>query len=314
MDQVQRFLFENSFPAVRGEVIVLEECWQALLSHHDYPPVLCALLGEMAAAAVLLRANLKFEGTLIMQIYGDGPVSMVVVECQHDLGIRATAKYKDIPDQATLTQMVNAHGQGRFSITLDPCHRQSGQKPYQGIVPFSDQNGLPIKTMSEVLEHYMQHSEQLETRLFLAGNSQRASGILLQKMPLSEDQTRKVLSEQDADTWLRVCQLSSTLTAEELLNTTIDTLIHRLFWQEDIRLYAPQSVRFHCTCSRQKVGAMIQSLGEIESQDIVKEQGHIQIHCEFCRQSYMFDPVDVAQLFAQGFVIAEPDPESHKTH
>jgi molecular chaperone Hsp33 len=184
-DQLQKFMF--SAAPVRGEIVSLRNTWQEVLTRRDYPAPVRTILGEMMAACALLSANLKFDGTLIMQIFGDGPVKMLVVQCSSDLSMRATAKFSGeadttIGDDTTLVELVNASGHGRCVITLDPRVKQPGQQPYQGIVPLSGLDG-PLKSMAEVLEHYMHHSEQLDTRLWLAANTERAVGMLLQKLP-----------------------------------------------------------------------------------------------------------------------------------
>ncbi|WJF91185.1 Hsp33 family molecular chaperone HslO [Paraburkholderia bonniea] len=301
-DQLQKFMFSTA--PVRGEIVSLRDTWQEVLTRRDYPAPVRALLGEMMAACALLSANLKFDGTLIMQIFGDGPVRMLVVQCNTDLSLRATAKFSDdvasnaIPASATLAELVNAEGQGRCVITLDPSDRQNGQQPYQGIVPLSGVDG-PLQSMAEVLEHYMRHSEQLDTRLWLAANTERAVGVLLQKLP-GDGGIVPHPGELDADTWNRVCTLGGTLSQDELLQEAPETLFKRLFWQENVQHFEPASARFECSCSREKVGAMLKMLGREEVDSVVEERGHVEIHCEFCNQRYEFDPVDIAQLFVAG--------------
>ncbi len=182
-DTLQKFLFDAA--PVRGELVRMEATWREVLNRHAYPAPVRRVLGEMMAAAALLSANLKFNGALVMQLHGDGPVRMLVVECLSDLSMRATAKLADdakIADDATLAELVNVHGHGRFAITLDPKDKLPGQQPYQGIVPLADAHG-PLASMSAVLEHYMQASEQLDTRLWLAADDHAAAGMLLQKLP-----------------------------------------------------------------------------------------------------------------------------------
>ncbi len=320
-DELKKFVFDAA--PVRGELVRLEGTWQEVLRRRHYPAPVSTLLGEMMAAAALLSANLKFNGALIMQLHGDGPVRMLVVECNSDLSMRATAKIAEgaeIADDATLTSMVNAHGQGRFAITLDPQDKLPGQQPYQGIVPLSDENG-PLATITEVLEHYMQSSERLDTRLGLAAGDKVASGMLLQRLPsyggVMEGHTgrepaqvgetgqplHKDAQQQDLDTWERVCQLGKTLRREELLEQPIDTLIKRLYWEEmeaaGIRMFEPQNPHFGCSCSRLRVGAMLRTLGQPEIDSILEERGKVEVDCEFCGQHYSFDAVDCAQLFAQ---------------
>jgi redox-regulated HSP33 family molecular chaperone len=183
-DQLQKFMF-NSAP-VRGEIVSLRNTWQEVLTRRDYPAPVRTVLGEMMAACALLSANLKVHGTLIMQIFGDGPVQMLVVQCSSDLSMRATAKFageaSTIGDDLAFASLVNASGHGRCVITLDPADKLPGQQPYQGIVPLNGVDG-PLESVSQVLEHYMHHSEQLDTRLWLAADRDRAVGMLLQKLP-----------------------------------------------------------------------------------------------------------------------------------
>jgi len=320
-DELKKFVFDAA--PVRGELVRLEGTWQEILRRRRYPAPVQTLLGEMMAAAALLSANLKFNGALVMQLHGDGPVRMLVVECNSDLSMRATAKIAEgaeIADDATLASMVNAHGHGRFAITLDPQDKLPGQQPYQGIVPLSDENG-PFSSMTEVLEHYMQASEQLDTRLWLAADDKVASGMLLQRLPSyggamegrpgnepaqvgeTGQPLHKDVQEQDLDTWERVCQLGKTLRREELLEQPVDTLIKRLYWEEmeaaGIRMFEPLAPHFRCSCSRLRVGAMLRTLGQPEIDGILEERGKVEIDCEFCGQHYSFDAVDCAQLFAQ---------------
>jgi molecular chaperone Hsp33 len=297
-DQLQKFMF-NAAP-VRGEIVSLQNTWQEVLARRSYPAPVRNVLGEMMAACALLSANLKFDGTLIMQIYGDGPVQMLVVQCNSDLSLRATAKLAEgaadrITDDMTLPVLLNQHGRGRCVITLDPADKKPGQQPYQGIVPLSGEHG-PLATMAEVLEHYMHHSEQLDTRLWLAANTDRAVGMLLQKLP-GDGGIVPHPGEHDADTWQRVCHLGGTLSTEELLKEEPQTVFRRLFWQENVQHFEPAATRFQCSCSREKVGAMLKMLGREEVDSVIEERGDVEVHCEFCNQRYEFDPVDVAQLF-----------------
>jgi molecular chaperone Hsp33 len=290
-DTLQRFIFENS--AVRGELVEISDTWRHVLARREYPSAVRSLLGEMLAAAALLSANLKFNGMIIMQVHGDGPVKLLVVECDSDLHLRATAKISpgaDIADGATLTELVNVHGNGRFVITLDPKDKLPGQQPYQGIVP------LDGDTVSVVIENYMLRSEQLDTKLWLAANEQVSRGLLLQKLP-KEGGTGPTIDE-DVDTWNHTVMLASTVRTEELLSTDINTLMHRLFWQETIRVFEPRHPSFQCSCSRDKVGNMLRMLGKEEVDSALKDMGSLEIDCDFCGQHYAFDAVDCAQLFA----------------
>ncbi|TKC82618.1 Hsp33 family molecular chaperone HslO [Trinickia terrae] len=314
-DQLQKFMF--SAAPVRGEIVSLRNTWQEVLARRQYPAPVRNVLGEMMAACALLSANLKFDGTLIMQIFGDGPVKMLVVQCDSSLTMRATAKFLGdtadaIRDDASFAELVNAGGSGRCVITLDPADKKPGQQPYQGIVPLNGESG-PLESMAQVLEHYMHHSEQLDTRLWLAANTERAVGMLLQKLP-GDGGIVPHAGELDTDTWERVCTLGGTLSQEELLKEAPETVFKRLFWQENVQHFSPAAARFACTCSREKVGAMLKMLGREEVDGVIEERGHVEIHCDYCNQRYEFDPVDVTQLFVANPIAAGVAPAAVQRH
>lgn len=279
-DTLQRFLFENA--AIRGELVRLDATWRAVLSKHDYPEPLARVMGEMMAAGALLAATLKFNGTLIMQIQGTGPVRLVVVECTAQFALRATAKWEGGLSDTDFAALV---GDGKFAITLDP---KDGGTTYQGIVE------LRGRSVAEVLEHYMERSEQLGTKLVLAADGGLACGLLLQKLPEG--------TSEDADAWNRVNQLAATLSSNELLQLPFAAIVHRLFHEEDVRIFEPQPVHFECSCSRERVSGMLRMLGLDEVRSILAEQGQVEVGCEFCNQRYVFDAVDAEQLFAADVV------------
>ena len=290
MDSLQRFMFENA--AVRGELVEISEAWKQIQARNDYPPAVSRLLGEMLSAAALLSASLKFNGMLIMQMHGDGPVRLLVIECDSELNVRATAKLASgavVADDAALRELVNLHGQGRFVITLDPKDKLPGQQPYQGIVP------LDGDSVSVVIENYMMRSEQLDTRLWLAANAEVSRGLLLQKLPREGGVDAPV---DDAESWNHTVMLASTLREDEMLSTDIQTLLRRLFWEESIRVFEPRHPQFRCNCNREKVGNMLRMLGKDEVDNALAELGQLAINCDFCGQGYAFDAVDCAQLFA----------------
>lgn len=294
-DTLQKFLFEGA--PVRGELVELSDTWKQVQALRDYPAAIKTLLGEMLAAAALLSANLKFNGAIIMQIYGDGPVRLLVVECDGDLRMRATAKFDpdaDIGALAGLSALVNVAGGGRFVITLDPKDKLPGQQAYQGVVP------LDGDTIATVIENYMLRSEQLDTRLWLAADQHVSRGLLLQKLPSGSGLDGP--AEDDLATWDRSVMLASTLKNEELLTTDIETLMRRLFWEETIRVFDPGHPSFLCSCSRERVGNMLKMLGRAEVDDALAEIGHLGVDCEFCGKHYAFDKVDCAQLFASASV------------
>ena len=263
----------------------------------------------MLAAATLMQSNIKFDGALVMQIMGDGPVKLTVAEIKPDLSLRATATITgDVAPDAGLSAMVNVGNGGRCAITLDPRERLPGQQPYQGVVPLFDDRGEPLDKLSDVLQHYMLQSEQLDTTLVLAANDTVAAGLLIQRLPLQgagnlDAEGRRLDEDQigRSEDYNRIATLASSLTREELLSLDVDAILHRLFWQEDVLRFAPQPTdprpHFACSCSREKVGAMIVGLGEEEAASILAERADIEVGCEFCGMQYRFDAIDAAQLF-----------------
>jgi len=280
-DSLQRFLFEHSH--VRGELVHLDTAWHAVLERHDYPSALRAVLGELMAAATLLAAMLKLKGALILQIQGQGPVSLLVVECDGELNVRATAKWDGELEGLSFAQMV---GDGRFVITLD---QQDNSQAYQSIVALDGVN------VAEVLQNYMLRSEQLETRLWLATDAQAEAGLLLQKMPHEGGHSAK---GQEDDAWPRITMLSDTLKPEELLGLPAEVLIHKLYHEDDVTLFDANPVAFHCSCSRDKVANMLNMVGWDEVQSMLSEKGVVEVNCEFCNHQYIFDKVDAEQVFA----------------
>jgi molecular chaperone Hsp33 len=307
MDTLQKFMFEKS--VVRGELVEISDTWRQIQSRRDYPKAVKTLLGEMLSAAALLSANLKFNGSIVMQIHGDGPVRLLVVECDSDLRLRATAKLAPEAgeiENATLPQLVNEHGNGRFVITLDPKDKLPGQQAYQGIVP------LDGDSVATVIENYMLRSEQLDTKLWLAANDDVSRGLLLQKLP--HEGGTETAAEADLETWDRTVMLASTVRNEELLDTDISTLMHRLFWEETIRVFDPRHPSFHCTCTREKVGNMLKMLGRAEVEAALADLGQLGIDCDFCGQHYDFDKVDCAQLFTEDSAAASTQLPSQTKH
>ena len=276
-DLLHRFLFENT--PIRGNTVHLNNTFNIALQHTDYPPILKSALGELMAASALLAATLKLQnGALILQIQGKGPLNLLVVECSADLEMRATAKWDGELDNQSFKDLV---GNGQFVITLDP---KDGGQTYQGIVPVEGDS------ISQILENYMQRSEQIETRIWLACDQQSASGMLLQKLP--------DLPEHDTDAWTRAGFLAETVTSEELITLPTERLLTRLFHEEDVRLFEPKNIVFKCTCSRNNVISMLKMLGQEEIESIIAEQGNIEVNCDFCNAHYAFDSVDAEQLFA----------------
>jgi len=275
-DSLQRFVFEGA--PVRGEIVHLDATWRAVLERHAYPLALRTLLGELMAAAALLSSTIKFTGSLIMQIQGSGPVKLLVVECTSEQTMRATAKWDEPLAGADFRALV---GNGRFVMTIAP---EEAKQTYQGVV------SLEGADVARALEHYMTTSEQLETRLWLAADAEHAAGMMLQRMPGS--------SGGDCDTWSRAVHLTQTVTANELLKLPTREIIHRLYHQEDIRLFESRVMSFRCSCSRERVVNMLRLLGRDEVMSVLEERGEVEVNCEFCNRHYRFDAVDAEQIFA----------------
>jgi molecular chaperone Hsp33 len=308
MSELHKFLFDGL--PVRGMIVRLTDAWTEILKRRAanqttgaYPVPVQELLGEMVAAGALMQGNIKFNGALVLQIFGDGPVKLAVAEVQADLSLRATATViGDVAADASLSQMVNVTNVGRCAITLDPKDRQPGQQPYQGVVPLHGDQREKLEKLSEVLEHYMLQSEQLDTRLVLAANGEVAAGLLIQRLPVQGEGNLGGRANEDEiglnEDYNRIAILAATLTREELLTLDVDTILQRLFWEEKVIRYEPATPRFACTCSNQRVSAMLRSLGTEEVESILAEQGQVEISCDFCGTQYRFDPVDAARIFA----------------
>lgn len=282
-DTLHHFIFDRT--PIRGNVARLDTTFQDALQHQALPPLIKQTLGELMTASALLISTLKMEGSMILQLQSKGILKLLVVECNSDLEMRATAKWEGDIQQKTLSDLVN-HGQ--FVITLDP---KTGE-PYQGIVPIEGDS------VAEMLEHYMLRSQQIDTSIWLSCNDQQAAGLLLQKLPNEH--------ENDADAWNRINYLASTVTAEELKTLPAERLLQRLFHEEDVRLFAPRAIRAFCSCTREGVANMLKMLGQAEADSIIQEQGSIQTHCAFCNQHYVFDEADTAQLFGDQAPTSNP--------
>ncbi len=278
-DALTRFVFE--FAPVKGGIVQLTETWKAVQSHANYPAPLKKALGELLAAAALLTSNIKFEGSMVLQLHGNGPVRLIVVEATSQKTLRATAKWTgNIAADATLGSLL---GNGHFALTLDQS--QAGKQNYQGII------SLEGDSVADILTRYMQSSEQIDTRIYLAASDDHVAGMLLQRMPEQKS--------ADADDWNRTTLLADTLKQDELLSLPPGDLLMRLFHEETLRHFAQEPLSFACTCSREKVGGMLKMLGIEEVNSIIAEQGRIETHCDFCNKQYVFDTVDAAHLFSE---------------
>ena len=326
VSELHKFLFDGL--PVRGMIVRLTDAWTDILARRAgntttgaYPAPVSELLGEMAAAGVLMQSNIKFNGALVLQVFGDGPVKLAVAEVQSDLSLRATATVNgDVPEGTPLSQMVNLGGGGRCAITLDPKDRHPGQQPYQGVVPLHGDRHEKLDKLSDVLQHYMLQSEQLDTILVLGANDQLAAGLLIQRMPLKgEGNLAAGLTHRENEDQIghnedynRIAHLAASLTREELLTLDVDTILRRLFWEEKLLRFEPQQgasgPRFACTCSRERVSNMLRNLGVEEAESILAEREDIEVGCEFCGQQYRFDAVDAAQIFVAPAASQPPGP------
>jgi molecular chaperone Hsp33 len=318
VSELHKFLFDGM--PVRGMIVRLTDGWQEILARRAsntatgaYARPVAELLGEMTAAATLMQANIKFNGSLILQVFGDGPVKVMVAEVKHDLALRATATVVgQLPEEARLPDMVNVNNKGRCAITLEPKGRLPGQQPYQGVVPLFGDEGEKLDKLSDVLQHYMLQSEQLDTTLVLAADDKVAAGLLIQRLPVKGEGNLEGTSDRDVNVenedeigrnedYNRISILASSLTRDELLTLDVDTILRRLFWEEKLLRFEPQSglegPRFACNCSRERVAGMIRGLGIEEAEEILAERGDIEVGCDFCGRQYRFDAVDAAQIF-----------------
>ncbi len=281
--------FDVSGSPVRGEWIELDSAWREIVTRHSQESEAIAVLGELTAASMLLSATLKHRGRLTAQITGDGPISLMVVDCHAGGTFRATLKRSaqaaaQAGGASDAIGLLNPNGGARFAITIDP--REEGTTAYQGIVPLE---GTSIATM---LEHYMDRSEQLPTRLWLAADEQRAVGLLLQKIPQPAGSALP-----DVDAWGRLQKIADTLSSAEMLGTDGDTLMHRLFWQERTAMTQTHTLSFACSCSRKRVADMLRMLGANDLRNLLAEQGLVSVNCDYCNTPYGFDAVDVQALF-----------------
>ncbi len=277
-DCLHRFVFEGL--PIRGHLVHLDASWRALIEHRQYPPVIRDMLGQAVSASLLLAATIKFEGVLSLQLQGDGPVHLMLAQSTSGLGVRALARYREPGAEAVAGSAM--FGAGNLTVTLE---NDDLSQRYQGIVPISGDR------LAESLQLYFENSEQLPTRLWLHADEYGASGMLLQRLP-QED------GPAVGDAWRRVQLLGDTLSAAELSHLADTDILHRLFNEDDVRLFEPEPVFFRCRCSRERVAGMLRALGEQESRSVLRERGEMEVRCDFCNRAYRFDAVDVEQIFA----------------
>jgi len=281
-DQLHRFVIENT--RVRGEIVHLNATWKAALERYEYPENVRNILGEAFAACALLSATIKFEGSLILQIRGDGPLHLLVVQATSEGTLRGLARWSD---DVPADDLKNIFGNGQMVITIE----QPSGEPYQGIIALQGEH------IQDAIENYFKQSEQLNTRLWLTSNNEICTGFLLQELPETKETRHSNLGEDHND-WDHAQALGNTLSKQELLTLSSKEILHRLFHEDDIRLFDPTPLSFRCSCSNERISKMIVSLGLVEARSIISEQGEIHVDCEFCNAQYTFDSIDVENLFA----------------
>lgn len=292
-DSLSTFVFEET--AARGALVSLDATARAILSCRAYPAALKRVLGELLGATALLASTLKFDGSLILQLAGDGPVRMLVVECQADLCLRATAQWapeaEALPADTDLSTLAGGNTHSRLVITIDP---KDGGPMYQGIV------SLETASVATLVEHYLQSSEQIASRLVLAADEDRVRGLLVQRLPEAR--------EGDAESWDDIA-MTTTASGGELLNATDATaLLKSRYPEHDIRLFDARPARFACGCSEERVANALRLIGKSEVEDILAEQGRIRVACEFCNREYEFDPAQARTLFEGDAADPRPPP------
>ncbi len=284
-DLLHRFLFEHL--PVRGHLVRLDASWRAAIEHHAYPRAVSDALGEAMAASVLMAGALKFSGRLSLQFEGSsGPLRLLLAQCTHRHAVRGVARHDENAGPAV--PAAGLFGDGQLAVTIEQAE---GGERYQGIVP------LDGASLAGNLERYFGQSEQLPSRLVLAATTDRACGLLLQRVAV----TAAGAGSPDADdAWRRIGLLAQTLSAQELLELPFRELLQRLFPEDDIRLFEGSPVFFQCSCSRERVAGILQALGPGEVRSILEERGNVEVRCEFCNRAWQFDAVDVAGLFSEG--------------
>ena len=274
-DTLHRFLIEDS--DVRGECVHLDKTWRTVLDQAEYPPAVRRVLGEAVTALTLLSATIKFDGSISLQINGDGPLHTLIVHCQSDTSVRALARWQGDTDGRSFRQLM---GSAILVMTIDPG---PGRDRYQGIV------AVDADRLSDVLQAYFDRSEQLPTRLWLASDEHRSAGLLLQKLP-----GRTAPDE----IWQRLTRTTTDVTPEQLLDLPVEQLLTRLYAYDCVRLFSGKAVRYGCHCSRRRAENTVLVLGREEFAAELNGEGTVEVHCEFCNRRYEFDAVDLGSLFA----------------
>lgn len=290
-DLLHRFIFDDC--DIRGELVTLGDSYREVLKHNSYPPAIQRLLGEFLAAVSLLSSTLKFDGMIILQARGDGPISTIMAECSHHQNLRGIVRMnadmalsEDLANHGSLQDLL---GNSVLFITIEPKRSENFQgklERYQGIVPMESPN------LAGCLEAYFSQSEQLATRLWFASDDQHTSGLLIQALP----QQLNTDADTNSEHWETITTLAATITATELLELNHTTILHRLFHEQALRVFDPKPLQFFCSCSRERSASALLSIGQEEVEELLVEEGSIDIDCQFCNQHYHFSAADVREL------------------
>ena len=283
-DSTQRFVFENT--DIRGERVQLDKSLQEAFAPHAYPEMIRVLLGELATTAVLLSTTLKFEGKMTLQARSTGPISLLMVECTDERTFRGVARWSDEQLSPSNKDLHSLLENGQLVITVDPTQG----KRYQGIVPLEGDN------LATCFSRYFEQSEQLPTKLWLTCDGEKAAGFLLQALP-SQKETDPAAR---TDRWEHLTVLAETLKDEEMLELPTEDLLHRLYHEEDVRLFDNETVKYHCNCSRERTGSALITVDPADIQEILEEQGQVDMDCQFCNTRYTFTEADISQLIGAG--------------
>jgi molecular chaperone Hsp33 len=274
-DVLNRYLFDDMH--ARGELVQLSKTYQDIIALHDYPTGVQQLLGELVAATCLLTATLKFEGEIVVQLQGDGPVGYIAVNGDHKQNMRGIAR---LTQKTSAEGLNNLIGKGTMVITIRPLQGEA----YQGVVALEQEN------LADCLAHYFEVSEQIPTKIWLFTDSekQQVAGSLIQLLPDGEDK------EKQQDDYQHLCQLTNTIKAEEIFTLDAQTLLYRLYNQEEVRIFEPQAVTYQCSCSEQKCLDAIAQIAPEELKSIIVEQGNVSMTCDYCKTTYLFNEVQLS--------------------
>ena len=273
-DDSYRFLFKDA--DIRGETVTLEHVLTDLLAAHDYGAGVRRLLGEFAAATVVISNNLKFDGRVVLQGRSDGPVSLIMLECSSNGEVRGLARGElDTPEGPLSSHLP----QGVLTLTVEP---DIGQR-YQGII------AVQRDELADVLSDYFEQSEQLATKFWLSTRNGASAALMLQQLP------SQLVADDDErlDQWITLCALADTLSDDELIDSETDTLLYQLFNEWTVHRFEPKRIRFACNCSRERSLNAIRLLPNYEITELFEEQKTVAMNCEMCGESYHFSRDDV---------------------